>query len=46
MLVRDRMTKHPVTVTCQDTLAMAHEKMLPATFATYRSYTKAGSLAC
>jgi acetoin utilization protein AcuB len=32
MLVRDRMTKHPVTVTRQDTLAVAHEKMLTGHF--------------
>lgn len=32
MLVRDRMYKNPVTVTRQDTLAVAHEKMLSGHF--------------
>jgi acetoin utilization protein AcuB len=32
MLIRDRMRKNPVTVTRQDTLARAHEKMLTGRF--------------
>jgi acetoin utilization protein AcuB len=32
MLVRDRMHKNPVTVTLQDNLAMAHEKMITGQF--------------
>jgi CBS domain-containing protein len=32
MQVRDRMTKNPVTVTRQDTLAVAHEKTLTGHF--------------
>jgi acetoin utilization protein AcuB len=32
MLVRDRMQENPVTVTRQDTLAVAHEKMLTGQF--------------
>jgi acetoin utilization protein AcuB len=32
MFVRDRMNKNPVTVTLQDTLAVAHEKMIIGQF--------------